>query len=219
MSPIRIAILATDGVFAATLMQARDFFHMAGLRHSKQQGLGPTSAFQIRVVSPDGQAVTSFSEAVIPVDGHLGEAEVIILRPLSFFRVNDLDFGDIVASGTAGTVRLAPDGTRSRTGGATLAGNGGEPARFAGLGTPNRQVNISLGSNTIWITGPGPRMRVRDFEIGSTPTAILSTTPTRFTIASALGNYNFPVGATLEVGANQTPGDYSGTFNVTANYQ
>ena len=79
MSPIRIAILATDGVFAATLMQARDFFHMAGLRHSKQQGLGPTSAFQIRVVSPDGQAVTSFSEAVIPVDGHLGEAEVIIL--------------------------------------------------------------------------------------------------------------------------------------------
>ena len=79
MSPIRIAILATDGVFAATLMQARDFFHMAGLRHSKQQGLGPTSAFQIRVISPDGQAVTSFSEAVIPVDGHLGEAEVIIL--------------------------------------------------------------------------------------------------------------------------------------------
>ena len=79
MSPIRIAILATDGVFAATLMQARDFFHMAGLRHSKQQGLGPTSAFQIRVVSPDGQAVTSFSEAVIPVDGHLGEAEVISL--------------------------------------------------------------------------------------------------------------------------------------------
>ena len=34
MSPIRIAILATDGVFAATLMQARDFFHMAGLRFS-----------------------------------------------------------------------------------------------------------------------------------------------------------------------------------------
>ena len=61
-------------------------------------------------------------------------------------------------------------------------------------------------------------MRVRDFEIGSTPTAILSTTPTRFTIASALGNYNFPVGATLEVGANQTPGDYSGTFTITLNY-
>ena len=147
-----------------------------------------------------------------------GQADAIVLRPLSFFKVDDLDFGSIIASATAGTVRIAPDGTRTRTGGATLAGNDSQPARFAGLGTPNRQVNISLGANSIWITGPGPRMRVRDFEIGSTPTAILSTTPTRFTIASALGNYNFPVGATLEVGANQAPGDYAGTFTITLNY-
>ena len=146
------------------------------------------------------------------------QADAIVLRPLSFFKVDDLDFGSIVASGAAGTVRLAPDGTRTRTGGATLAGNDGQPARFAGLGTPNRQVNISLGANQIFITGPGAPMRVRNFEIGSTPTAILSTTPTRFTIASALGNYNFPVGATLEVGANQAPGDYAGTFTITLNY-
>ena len=79
MPPTRIAILATDGVFAATLMQARDFFHMAGMRHGKQQGLGAGSAFQIRVLSPDGLAVTSFSEALIPVDGALDDAEVIIL--------------------------------------------------------------------------------------------------------------------------------------------
>ncbi|MGN7931426.1 DUF4402 domain-containing protein [Sphingopyxis sp. 22461] len=147
-----------------------------------------------------------------------GAAEAIVLRPLSFFKVNDLDFGDIIPSATAGTVTIEPDGSRSRTGGVTLAGNGGEPARFAGLGSFNRQVNISLGSNTIWITGPGVRMRVRNFEIGSTPTAILSTTPTRFRITSPLGNYNFPVGGTLEVGANQAPGDYSGTFTITLNY-
>ncbi|WP_439566860.1 DUF4402 domain-containing protein [Sphingopyxis sp.] len=146
------------------------------------------------------------------------EAEAIVLRPLSFFKVNDLDFGDIIPSATAGTVTLAPDGSRSRTGGVTLAGDGGEPARFAGLGTLNRQVNISLGSNTIWLNGPGVRMRARTFEIGSTPTAILSTSPTRFRITSPLGNYNFPVGATLEVGANQAPGDYSGTFTITLNY-
>ncbi|WP_447765192.1 DUF4402 domain-containing protein [Sphingopyxis panaciterrae] len=146
------------------------------------------------------------------------EAEAIVLRPLSFFKVNDLDFGDIIPSNAAGTVTIDPDGSRSRTGGVTLAGNSGEPARFAGLGSFNRQVNISLGSNTIWITGPGTRMRVRDFEIGSTPTAILSTSPTRFRITSPLGNYNFPVGGTLEVGANQTPGDYSGSFTITLNY-
>lgn len=147
-----------------------------------------------------------------------GEAEAIVLRPLSFFKVNDLDFGDIIPSASAGTVTIEPDGSRNRTGGVTLAGDGGEPARFAGLGSFNRQVNISLGSNSIWLTGPGTRMRVRNFEIGSTPTAILSTSPRRFRISSPLGNYNFPVGATLEVGANQTPGDYSGTFTITLNY-
>jgi hypothetical protein len=150
--------------------------------------------------------------------GAQGEAEAIVLRPLSFFKVNDLDFGDIIPSNAAGTVTIEPDGSRGRTGGVTLAGGGGEPARFAGLGTRNRQVNISLGSNSIWITGPGTRMRVRNFEIGSTPTAILSTSPTRFRIISPLGNYNFPVGATLEVGANQAPGDYSGSFTITLNY-
>ena len=147
-----------------------------------------------------------------------GEAEAIVLRPLSFFKVNDLDFGDIIASTTAGTVRLYPDGSRTRTGGVTLAGSSGEPARFAGLGSYNREVNISLGANQIWITGPGAQMRVRNFEIGSTPTAILSTTPTRFRIATVLGNYNFPVGATLDVNANQAPGDYSGNFTITLNY-
>lgn len=146
------------------------------------------------------------------------QAEAIVLRPLSFFKVNDLDFGDIIPSASAGTVTIEPDGSRSRTGGVTLAGGRGEPARFAGLGSFNRQVNISLGSNSIWITGPGTRMRVRNFEIGSTPTAILSTAPTRFRITSPLGHYNFPVGATLEVGANQAPGDYSGTFTITLNY-
>lgn len=79
MSPIRIAILAIDGVFAATLMQARDFFHMAGIRRSKQQGLELKSVFQTRILSPDGRSVTSFSEAVISVDGTLEAADVIIL--------------------------------------------------------------------------------------------------------------------------------------------
>ncbi|MGB6185991.1 MAG: DUF4402 domain-containing protein, partial [Sphingopyxis granuli] len=50
-----------------------------------------------------------------------GEADAIVLRPLSFFKVSDLDFGDIVASNGAGTVRVAPDGARTRTGGVTLA--------------------------------------------------------------------------------------------------
>jgi transcriptional regulator GlxA family with amidase domain len=79
-SPLRrVSILATEGVFASTLMQAKDFFHMASLRYGKQQGLGLTETFEIRLVSPDGQPVRSFSNVMIPVDGGLDAADVIIL--------------------------------------------------------------------------------------------------------------------------------------------
>jgi hypothetical protein len=38
----RVSILATAGVFASTLLQAKDFFHIASLRYGKQQGRGLT---------------------------------------------------------------------------------------------------------------------------------------------------------------------------------
>lgn len=75
----RVSILATEGVFASTLMQAKDFFHMASLRYGKQQGQGLTPAFEIRLVSPNGQPVRSFSGVSIAVDGGLEAADVIIL--------------------------------------------------------------------------------------------------------------------------------------------
>ncbi|MNO97977.1 HTH-type transcriptional regulator CdhR [compost metagenome] len=75
----QVSILAIEGVFASTLMQAKDFFHMASLRFGKLQGKGLTPAFQTRLVSPDGLPVTSFSEVRIPVDGSLDDAQIIIL--------------------------------------------------------------------------------------------------------------------------------------------
>jgi transcriptional regulator GlxA family with amidase domain len=75
----RVSILAIDGVFASTLMQAKDFFHLAALRYSKQLGLGRVPAFETRMVSPDGKPVRSFSDVVLPVDGDLGQSDVIVI--------------------------------------------------------------------------------------------------------------------------------------------
>lgn len=75
----RIVILATEGVFGSTLMQAKDFFHMASLRHGKQLGLDLTPAFETLLVSPDGQPVETFSGTSIAVDGSLVEADAVIL--------------------------------------------------------------------------------------------------------------------------------------------
>jgi putative alpha-1,2-mannosidase len=146
------------------------------------------------------------------------EAQAILLRPLTFFKVDDLNFGDIVPGTTAGQVRLEPDGTRTRTGGVTLAGSTHQPASFAGMGTYNRYVLISMSPATTTVTGPGTPMTVTQFEIGSTPTAILTATPQSFRIAATSGQFIFPVGARLNVNANQAPGVYTGTFTVTLNY-
>lgn len=75
----RVCILATDCVFGSTLMQAKDFFHMASLRFGKLQGQGLTPLFETRLISPDGQAVNTFSGTPLSVDGALGPADAIIL--------------------------------------------------------------------------------------------------------------------------------------------
>lgn len=147
------------------------------------------------------------------------QLRTIVLHQLSFIRVQDMEFGDIIPGATAGVVRLFPNGTRTATGGVVLIGSSHQPARFAGKGSFNQQVLISLSSNTIQLTGPGAPMTLSQFEIGSTPTAILTTTPRRFRISAANGLFNFPVGGRLAVGANQAAGTYSGNFNITLNYQ
>lgn len=146
-------------------------------------------------------------------------SEAVVVTPLSFVEVNDLKFGTIIPSTTSGgNVVLDPDGTRTATGGIILVGNSHQPAEFAGLGTQNQIVDISVGANTIWLTGPGPRMRVRRFRVGSTPTTLLTTTPRFFRIGSATGIFRFPVGAELRVRRNQPAGLYTGTWDITLNY-
>ena len=73
-----ISILATEGVFASTLMHAKDFFHMASLRLGRQLGLD-APAVETRLVSPDGLPVDTFSGTRIAVDGALGDTDIVIL--------------------------------------------------------------------------------------------------------------------------------------------
>ncbi|MFC4292963.1 DUF4402 domain-containing protein [Sphingorhabdus arenilitoris] len=153
-------------------------------------------------------------------DVESADGRAVIIRPLSFINYEDLNFGKIIPASTAGTVTVAPNGTRTtNNSNIVLVGTDHQAARFTGQGTFNQRVDISLASNTIVINGAGTPMTVSTFTIGSTPSVVLTTTPTRFRIASANGIFAFTVGARLNVAANQAPGKYSGTWNITLNYQ
>ena len=148
-------------------------------------------------------------------------SKVVVVSALSFLNVEELEFGSMLAGATAGTVVVDPVGGRTRTGGVTLVGGLVQPARFAGRGTFNQIVAVSISAATYTLTraGGGGTMTLETLVIGSTPSAVLGPTPQTFRIASPTGIFNFPIGGTLRVAANQAPGDYAGTIVVTLNYQ
>lgn len=178
---------------------------------------------RITIAKRTGLAAAALAGALLAMPAHAdverSQSQVGVVTRLSFIQTEELSFGQIFAGNSAGSVTIAPNGSRTRTGGVNLVGSTHHPAIFAGYGQPNQRVQISLASNSIFLTGPGTRMRAHTFVVGSTPTAVLTTTPQVFRIATPSGGFAFPVGATLDVNANQAPGTYRGTWSITLNYQ
>jgi hypothetical protein len=135
-----------------------------------------------------------------------------VITPIAISKTVDMNFGNIAVSPTvAGTVVLAPAGTRTKTGGVTLPAVAGTVAAASftvtGLGTST--YSISLPS-TITLNGtPSGTMTVNAFT--STPSG---------TGALTAGTQVVTVGGTLNVAAAQAAGTYTNTadMTVTVNY-
>jgi spore coat protein U-like protein len=147
-----------------------------------------------------------------------GDAQIAIVRPLSFIEVDHLDFGSIIPSNTTSTVTLTPLGVRTATGGAVLVGNDHQSARFAGMGTVLQRVRIRITPNNITLTGPGPAMTVDNWTIDPQGTLLQLGASPNYIILPLNGVFWFRVGGRLTVGANQPAGQYTGTFNATLDY-
>jgi hypothetical protein len=148
-----------------------------------------------------------------------GDAQIAVVTPLSFIQVENLDFGRIIPSGTAGTVTLSTANIRTATGGVTLVGTDYQNAKFAGQGTILQRVRINITPNTITLTGPGAPMTVTNVTIGTDGTLLQLGASPNYLILSPTGIFWFNVGGRLNVGANQAAGYYSGTFTATLVYQ
>ncbi len=166
-----------------------------------------------------GALCAAFACALTPASAKTATIETVIVTPLSFVKVDDLHFGQMMASNQRGFVTLNPDASRTSTNGIILVGSAHHPAKFAGYGLLGHTVLITISSNSITLTGPGQDMRADQFTIGSTPSALLSNNKKFITIRGSGGAFEFPVGARLRVNAAQAPGIYSGTWNIIAIYQ
>jgi hypothetical protein len=151
---------------------------------------GPVQAFRIAAAAILLAVVASSAEAAI-----------------SLTKTADLAFGDLTSGATAGTVRIAPGGGRTRTGGVTLLASTTGAASFT-VSTPSgsRNYSIVLPASTTLTSGGGFTMTVNTFR--SNPGGSGTT-------SAGAHTQTLNVGATLQVSANQKPGTYTGTFTVT----
>lgn len=137
--------------------------------------------------------------------------EIVVLRPLTLVKTADLDFGSLISSPTAGTATVdALTGAVTTAGGVTPAPGTTSAAQFAGARSLRGPVIIRIPTEPISLTRSGgtETMVVSDWTLDGHQTRIVGANEA----------FEFNVGGTLYVDANQAPGTYVGTFLVTVNY-
>jgi hypothetical protein len=139
-----------------------------------------------------------------------GTATIDLLSPLTIQKLQDLDFGTVAVT-AAGTAVIDPVANSiSTTGGLVAAGGTPHAALFRGAASQNSVVNIKLPKQPITLTrvGGAETVTVSNFTLDG---------PTKRQMAQAT-TFDIKVGATLTVPAGQIAGQYTGTFDVTAQY-
>lgn len=141
----------------------------------------------------------------------VSDGNAIILNALSVTNVDELEFGEIIAGPTAGTVTINPStNARTTTGGAIAAGSSHHRATFYAAGVINRIFIVLMPTGSTTLTnGTGQTMTVNNWTRSGTA-GPLNLGPTGVAVIY--------VGGRLNVGANQAPGVYTGTFDLTVIY-
>lgn len=138
-------------------------------------------------------------------------ASAEIVAAIAIVNTADLNFGQIAPSGTAGTVTISVAGVRSGSPGVTLGNQVTvSQASFDISGAPNNLYSITLPADGVvtLTSGGSPAMAVDGF---------LSDPASPGTLNGS-GLDVVDVGATLSVGVNQPNGSYTGSFDVTVDY-
>lgn len=155
-----------------------------------------------------------------------GSAEAVVVAPLSLAANKALNFGRIAPGAAAGTVVLNPDSAACAVTGPIARTGLCQPAEFTGMGTRRMSLRIQIpASITLTRVGGGAIMVVTALTLDTTPDLQVLTGNgqgggnARYEIIPTNGIYNFRVGGTLNVGANQPGGIYNGSFVVTVQYQ
>jgi len=153
-----------------------------------------------------GGSIVSFPH-IVKATTTSGTANAILRAAISLVENTQLDFDTIDADVAGDTITITPAGTVTATGSSVASGSPAAGA-WSATGDASAAVTVSFSVGDT-LTGPGTAMPLNNFahDAGGTPA---------FDGGGALA---FAVGADLTVGAAQTAGTYSGSYDVTVDYQ
>ncbi|MEH6790561.1 DUF4402 domain-containing protein [Parasphingorhabdus sp.] len=134
------------------------------------------------------------------------DSKAQILRPIQFAVLLELDFGNIIANSSGGSVVLDPLSS-SRNCGTLVCTGAFSWSRLAITGS-DAMVDISYAP-LFYLTGPGAPIGAQLTYPGGSGSQIEMTG----------GSAEVQFGAILHVNPDQVPGAYSGQFAVDVNYQ
>lgn len=156
-----------------------------------------------------GTALALFGTGLVMADsGVSSSAEAVasakILQPVSIAPVVGLDFGSITA-GNGGTVTVSPAGAFSSSGEVQHLG-GGSAATVTVSGEPGYYYTVELPISA-FLNSANASMQIENFQLDGPAKRMIDA-----------GDNTLKIGATANVGANQAPGLYSGSFPVSVSY-
>lgn len=168
-----------------------------------------------------GTALVSLSSYQANAATGTGSMSAIILTPIVVANQQTLHFGSLTVGGTAGTVAVDTAGTRGAPTGSVTAvtGAGLEQEgilRITAATGVVMDITMQAGPHTVDDVGAGVAMVVDSFNL---LTAAGGSGPVTASIVGPATFVDVPVGARLNVGANQLAGTYTGTYTVDVNYQ
>jgi uncharacterized protein DUF4402 len=155
-------------------------------------------------------AVPAAAAPVAATNDASGRATLLI--PLTLTKIDDLDFGTMISSGSSGTVALnATTSNRTFAGGVTgVTSAAGHRGYFGGAGSPSQQVIVFISPPATLANSNGDTIDVLALTLDGSPIRSIDPVTRSFFVG---------VGGILMLNANQPDGDYSATFTVTAQYQ
>ena len=142
------------------------------------------------------------------------ESNALLLKPLTLTKLDDLDFGTIIPSGTAGGdyVTINPaSGARTSPTANLVTTDPGHQARFASSGVNNTYVFLELSPPPYapLTNALGDKLKLEYLLLDGSALRPLTPSSQVFFVG---------IGGEILVRPNQEDGVYTGTFTLTATY-